>query len=278
MTSNNAREEAVPPRVLTIAGSDSGGGAGIEADFKTFTALGCYGMAAITSVTAQNTVAVTSIHDLPPAEVAKQIDAVLEDIGADTAKTGMLSNEGIIEAVAASLEGHPIERLVVDPVMIAKSGDALLQESARRALIERILPLSFIVTPNVPEAETLAGMAIDTEEAMREAASRIHALGPRYVLMKGGHLEGEEVIDYLFDGSAMHAFRARRIETGNTHGTGCTFSAAIAAYLAKGAKPVDAVRMAKEYVTGAIQHSFSLGAGHGPLHHMWAFPPGKPSS
>ncbi len=259
------------PRVLTIAGSDSGGGAGIEADLKTMTALGCFGMAAITAITAQNTRGVFGIHDIPPEEVARQIDVVLEDIGADAAKTGMLSSTAIIRAVAQALRRRPIERLVVDPVMVAKSGDALLREDARDALIAELLPLAHIVTPNLPEAEVLAGMHISDAASMRRAAERIQALGPRYVLLKGGHLEEPEATDWLFDGDAMQSFSAPRIPTKNTHGTGCTFSAAIACHLASGASAPDAVAHAKEYLSGAIRHSFPLGTGHGPLNHMWKF-------
>lgn len=258
-----------PFRALTIAGSDSGGGAGIEADLKTFTVLGVYGMVALTSVTAQNTVGVTGVHDLPPDFVAKQIEAVACDIGVDAAKTGMLSNAAIVEAVADSIERHGIRTLVVDPVMVAKSGDALLHASARDALVKRMLPLTTVLTPNIPEAEVLAGCAIETGAQVREAARRIHALGPRWVLMKGGHLEGDYAVDVLFDGTGFEEFCAERIDTGNTHGTGCTYSSAITAYLAKGNPVPESVAMAKEYLTQAIRHSFSLGSGHGPLNHFW---------
>ncbi len=257
------------PRVLTIAGSDSGGGAGIEADLKTMTALGCYGMAAITSVTSQNTTGVFGIYDVSPREVGNQIGAVLEDIGADAAKTGMLSSAEIIAAVSQALQEFPVEKLVVDPVMVAKSGDALLRRDAQQALIERLLPLAYVITPNVPEAEVLSGVIIDSEESIRDAAETIRALGPRYVLLKGGHLEGPEAIDYLFDGREMRRYAAPRIDTKNTHGTGCTYSSAIACFLAKGEAVEDAVQHAKDYLTGAILHSFPLGSGHGPLNHMW---------
>ena len=259
----------LPPRVLTIAGSDSGGGAGIEADLKTMAALGCYGMAAITSVTAQNTVGVFGIHDIPSKEVAKQIDVVLDDIGADAVKTGMLSSPEIVAAVAATLKRHEVKNLVVDPVMIAKSGDALLREEAQETLIEKLLPLTFMLTPNIPEAEVISGISICNEDDLHVAALKIHELGPRYVLMKGGHLEGNEATDRLFDGMAWHTYPGLRIDTKNTHGTGCTFSAAIASYLARGAAPADAVRLAKEYLTGAIANAFPLGSGHGPLNHGW---------
>jgi hydroxymethylpyrimidine/phosphomethylpyrimidine kinase len=261
--------DKIIPRVLTIAGSDSGGGAGIEADLKTFTVLRTFGMAAITSVTAQNTVGVTGVHDLPPQFVAEQIDDVAQDIGVDAAKTGMLSNAAIAEAVADSVVRNKIEKLVVDPVMVAKSGDPLLQESAQNALRERILPLAYVVTPNVPEAEVLSGVRVEGLNDVEEAVRKIYALGARYVLLKGGHMKAAEAVDYLFDGETLETFSAPRISTKNTHGTGCTYSAAIAAFLAKGLPVNEAVHQAKDYLTGAIQHSFSLGTGHGPLNHFW---------
>jgi len=260
-------------RVLTIAGSDSGGGAGIEADLKTFTALGVYGMAAVTSITAQNTCGVHGVHDVPPDMVARQIDVVAEDIGVDAAKTGMLSNAAIIEAVAASVVRNRIDKLVVDPVMAAKSGDALLQEAARDAFVRDLVPRAFLITPNVPEAQLLSGLDIANEGDLRAAAERIQALGPRYVLMKGGHLRTAEAVDYLFDGDSFRPFSAPRIATRNTHGTGCTYSAAIAAYLAKGLSVADAVRRAKEYLTEAIRGNLALGHGHGPLDHAWPLRP-----
>lgn len=256
-------------RVLTIAGSDSGGGAGIEADLKTFAALGVYGMAAVTAVTAQNTCGVFGVHVLPPETVAQQIDVVAEDIGVNAAKTGMLANAAIIEAVADSLARNAIETLVVDPVMVAKSGDALLEPAARDALIERLVPRAFLLTPNVPEAEVLSGESIADEAGLRRAAERIHGLGPRYVLMKGGHLDTRDAVDHLFDGETFQTFTAPRIDTPNTHGTGCTFSAAIAAFLGQGIEVAEAVRRAKAYLTEAIRHGLSLGRGHGPLNHAW---------
>lgn len=259
-------------RVLTIAGSDSGGGAGIEADLKTFTALGVYGMAAITSVTAQNTVGVFGVQDLPPEFVSQQIDLCADDIGIDAAKTGMLSNADIVTAVSISVTRSAIPNLVVDPVMVAKSGDSLLRASARIALREKLLPLAFLVTPNIPEAAALADMDIVSEQDIRRAAERIYEFGPRNVLIKGGHLEGPEATDYLFDGIRLTPFTAPRLNTKNTHGTGCTYSAALAAYLALGRPVEDAVREAKHYLTKAIQHSLSLGHGHGPLNHMWNLP------
>lgn len=260
-------------RALTIAGSDSGGGAGIEADLKTFTALGVYGMVALTSVTAQNTRTVSGIHDLPPAFVAEQIDVVASDIGMDAAKTGMLSSADIVGAVADSIERNGIEKLVVDPVMVAKSGDALLHESAQDAVKRRMLPLAWVLTPNVPEAEVLSGLRINGVEDIAAAAEAIVALGPRYVLMKGGHLEGNDAADFLYGPDGAQEFRASRIDTKNTHGTGCTYSAAIAAYLAMGYDTPQAVARAKDYLTTAIERSLSLGHGHGPLNHFWPVKP-----
>jgi hydroxymethylpyrimidine/phosphomethylpyrimidine kinase len=257
------------PRALTIAGSDSGGGAGIQADLKTFTALSVYGMSAITSVTAQNTEGVRGVHDLPPGFVAEQIDAVAEDIGVDAAKTGMLSNAGIVEAVAAAVARNGIENLVVDPVMVAKSGDSLLAESARDALVRHLLPKTLLVTPNLPEAAVLSGVDVDSDAAIDRAVRTIAGMGPAFVLLKGGHAGTGECVDYLFDGEACEAFRAPRIDTRNTHGTGCTLSAAIAAHLAKGAGVRVAVAAAKEYLTECIRRSMLLGRGHGPLNHYW---------
>jgi hydroxymethylpyrimidine/phosphomethylpyrimidine kinase len=255
------------PRALTIAGSDSGGGAGIQADLKTFTAFRVFGMSVITAVTAQNSVGVQGVENLPPAFVARQLRSVLGDFGADAAKCGMLSTAAIIDAVAAVLAESPIERLVVDPVMVAKSGDPLLQPDARQALIKRILPLALVATPNLPEAEALTGMPVRTRAEMEEAARRIHELGPRQVLVKGGHLEGEAV-DLLWDGRTVTAFSAPRIDSPNTHGTGCTFSAAIAAGLALGRPLTEAVADAKAYVTRAIREGFQAGRGVGQLRHF----------
>ncbi len=256
-------------RALTIAGSDSGGGAGIQADLKTFAALGVFGTSAITSVTAQNTVGVQGVHDLPPEFVGRQIDSVLEDIAIDAAKTGMLSIAAIIEVVAEKVRTHRIERLVVDPVMVAKSGAQLLRPDAVKALIERLLPLALVVTPNIPEAEALSGLAISGVDGMRQAARQIFGLGPRYVVVKGGHLPGH-ALDLLFDGSALTELDAERIDTPHTHGTGCVFSAAIAAELAKGRPVPEAVAAAKRFVTAAIRHGFRLGKGYGPTDPMAA--------
>lgn len=259
------------PRALTIAGSDSGGGAGIQADLKTFAAFGVYGASAVTAVTAQNTLGVQAIHEVPADVVAAQIDAVLSDIGADAVKTGMLSSTAIIEAVADRLRAYGITRLVVDPVMVAKSGDRLLREDAVAALRELLLPLAAVVTPNAPEASVFAGLDVVDERAAREAARRIQALGPRLVIVKGGHLGGERSEDIAFDGTTFEVLSAPRIDTLHTHGTGCTFSAAIAAGLARGQSPLDAARAAKAFLHGAIEHAEPLGAGHGPVNHLWRY-------
>ena len=255
------------PRALTIAGSDSGGGAGIQADLKTFSAFRVFGMSAITAVTAQNSVGVQGVENLSPAFVARQIESVLSDFGADAAKCGMLSTAAIIEAVATTIAAHRLENLVVDPVMVAKSGDPLLQADARTALITRILPLALVVTPNLPEAEALAGMPVTTREAMEEAARRIQAMGPRSVLVKGGHLK-DDAVDVLWNGKSLTTFSAPRVDSTNTHGTGCTLSAAIAAGLARGNALPEAVREAKAYVTRAIQEGFQAGRGVGQLRHF----------
>jgi hydroxymethylpyrimidine/phosphomethylpyrimidine kinase len=255
------------PKALTIAGSDSGGGAGIQADLKTFTAFRVFGMSVLTAITAQNSLGVQAVENLPPEFVASQLDSVLGDFGTDAAKSGMLSTAGIIHAVSTKLREHRVEKLVVDPVMIAKSGDPLLQPDARAALIAEILPLALVVTPNLHEASTLAGIPVADRESMEEAARRIHRLGPRHVLVKGGHLKSEAV-DVLWDGRAFAAFTAPRIETPHTHGTGCTYSAAIAAGLAKGLPLLDAIRGAKAYVTKAIREGFAPGRGVGTLRHF----------
>jgi len=255
--------------VLTIAGSDSGGGAGIQADLKTFAALDVYGTSAVTAITAQNTRGVTGVHALPAAFVTAQIEAVVSDIGAHAVKTGMLGSAAIIEAVAAAVAALDLPFVVVDPVMVAKSGDHLLAPEASGALRTELLPQAFVVTPNVPEAEALTNMVIRTVDAAREAAKRIHALGPGAVVVKGGHLPGKAVVDVLFDGHELREFRAPRVASRNTHGTGCTFSAAIAAELAKGRTLVESIVEAKAYVAGAMQHGAAIGHGHRPLNHFW---------
>lgn len=252
---------------MTIAGSDSGGGAGIQADLKTFAALGVHGSSVVTAITAQNTLKVIAVHEVPVATVEAQIDAVLADIGADAVKTGMLLSARIIEAVAEKMRFHAVERLVVDPVMIAKSGDRLLRADAIDALQNLLLPLATVVTPNVPEAEVLAEMKIETPDEVWLAARRIVELGAKVVVIKGGHLPGQAV-DRLYDGETLKEFGVPRVDTVNTHGTGCTFASAITAGLAKGKTVVGAVEAAKDYVTQAIKNSYSLGHGHGSINHF----------
>jgi hydroxymethylpyrimidine/phosphomethylpyrimidine kinase len=257
------------PLALTIAGSDSGGGAGIQADLKTFLALGCHGMSAVTAVTAQNTVAVTGIHEVPPEFVIQQIDAVATDIGVDAAKTGMLASSALVEAAAKGVESNGIERLVVDPVFVSKHRDRLLAEDAVAALKERLLPLALVVTPNLYEAEGLVGAEVTSRDEMMEAARALHAMGPRSVLVKGGHLHSERAVDVFFDGRDMLELDGPRFDTDDTHGTGCALSAAIAARLAHGDDLVAAVRAAKEFVSGAIEHSIRIGKGFGPVNPAW---------
>jgi hydroxymethylpyrimidine/phosphomethylpyrimidine kinase len=264
-----SNRESTPsiPRALTIAGSDSGGGAGIQADLKTFAALGVYGLSALTAITAQNTLGVRATQELPATLVEAQIAAVLEDIGADAAKTGMLSSPAIIEVVAACVRKWQL-RLVVDPVMHAKGGSSLLQPEALAMLRATLLPLAEVVTPNLPEAEVLTHQRIETLDDMRIAARTIHALGPRHVVVKGGHRTAEP-IDIYFDGTHFVELPAQRIQTPHTHGTGCTFSSAITALLARGLPVQDAVAGAKQYVTEAIRSAPGIGHGHGPINHFW---------
>jgi hydroxymethylpyrimidine/phosphomethylpyrimidine kinase len=259
------------PNVLTIAGSDSGGGAGIQADLKTFSALGTYGLSVITVLTAQNTRHVTGIHDVPADFVRAQLDAVFEDIRVKAVKIGMLSRPAIIEAVAAGLERHHARIVVIDPVMVAKSGDRLLHEDAVETLKERLLPLATLITPNLPEAGVLLGREpASNEPGMVEMAAELRGLGPFAVLLKGGHLEGPGAIDVLDDGAEPLVLGAQRIETEATHGTGDTLASAIAALLARGLALREAVRGAKTYVTRAIEAAGELqvGHGHGPVHHF----------
>lgn len=258
-------------KVLTIAGSDSSGGAGIQADLKTFAARGVYGMSALTAITAQNTLGVQGVFELPAEFVGQQIDSVMNDSAADAWKTGMLANADIIHVVAERARRYGVERLVVDPVMVAKSGDPLLQPAAQVALIQELLPLAYVVTPNHHEAQALTGLAIHTVEDMRRAAAAIRAFGARYVVVKGGHLPAaSDAVDVLYDGQQFVEFRAPRVDTANTHGTGCTFASAIAAELAKGDTVIEAVRRAKAYLTAALQAAATLriGKGHGPLDHL----------
>ncbi len=261
------------PTALTIAGSDSGGGAGIQADLKTFQARGVYGASVLTALTAQNTVGVQGVLPIAPEFIRRQLDSVFEDIGFDAVKTGMLVDAATIHAVADGLEAHGVTNLVVDPVMIAKSGDLLLADDARDAMRERMIPLARVVTPNLHEASALLGRPVRTLDDMRVAARAFVALGAAAAVIKGGHLdEDEDAVDVLFDGEGYYDFRARRVTTGNTHGTGCTFASAIAAELAKGADLPHAVDRAKRYLDGAIRAAASmhLGAGHGPVDHAWA--------
>lgn len=257
------------PRALTIAGSDSGGGAGIQADLKTFAALGVFGMSAVTALTAQNTVGVRAVLEVDPAFVSAQIRAVVEDIGVDAVKTGMLATSAIVRQVSQDVRELGLTTLVVDPVMVAKSGDPLLHREAVSALVEELLPLALVVTPNLHEAEVLVGFPVRTAEDMEKAARKITQMGPRYVVLKGGHLPGDPM-DILDDGQRVVRFPTTRYETPHTHGTGCTFASAIAAGLAKGLDVLDAVVHAKEYITGAIREALPLGKGHGPVHHFYA--------
>lgn len=257
-------------KALTIAGSDSGGGAGIQADLKTFQMLEVFGMSAITAITAQNTLGVHGIYDVPLEGIAKQIDAVVSDLGADAVKTGMLSQPEIIELVAAKAKEHGFRHLVVDPVMVAKGGAALLAEAAKSVLRTVLLPAATVVTPNVPEAEVLTGRKIRTLEDMKDAARRIvEQFGAGAAVVKGGHLE-EEPTDILYDGREFYAFAGVRCATRHTHGTGCTFSAAITAELAKGKPLAEAVATAKAFIAAAIEDELGIGGGHGPTNH-WAY-------
>lgn len=253
---------------LTIAGSDSGGGAGIQADLKTFSALGVYGMSVLTSITAQNTLGVQGVHDLPPDFVGLQIDSVMQDIGADAVKTGMLSNTQIIKIVNKKIKEYQVKNLVIDPVMVAKGGDRLLREDAIEALKEDLIPLAMVVTPNLSEAEVLTGLKIKNIDDMKEAARKIYKLGPKNVLIKGGHLLSNQAVDLLYNGESFKEFSSERINTKNTHGTGCTLSSAIAAGLAQEREVEEAVEIAKRYITLAIKNSLAIGHGHGPLNHL----------
>lgn len=255
---------------LTIAGSDSGGGAGLQADIKSFQANGVFGMSVVTAVTAQNTRGVSAAFDLPTEIILAQIDAVAEDFEIHAVKTGMLSSEEIINAVADGIERHALHSIVVDPVMVATSGDLLLQADAVDALKSRMLPLADLLTPNTYEAEVLAGFPVVTLDDARQAARVIRALGPKAVLLKGGHLKGEDdAVDVLVDSNGEALFHAERIYTPNTHGTGCTYASAIAANLAKGYDLREAIQRAKTYLTEAIRHSLSIGRGRGPTNHFW---------
>jgi hydroxymethylpyrimidine/phosphomethylpyrimidine kinase len=256
------------PVALTIAGSDSGGGAGIQADLKTFAALGVHGTSAITAITAQNTTGVTGILELPVELVRKQIAAVVDDIGVQAAKTGMLSSAAIIGEVADAVRQYGLRLLVVDPVMVAKGGAKLLRDDAIDALREKLIPLAAVVTPNLPEAEVLLSRPIASLDERTQAARDLVAMGAGAAIVKGGH--GEDAVDVYFDGSQMIELRAERLDTDNTHGSGCVFSAAIAAWLARGADPLQAAGEAKSFITQAIASSLEIGHGHGPVNPMFA--------
>ncbi|MEW6615966.1 MAG: bifunctional hydroxymethylpyrimidine kinase/phosphomethylpyrimidine kinase [Thermodesulfobacteriota bacterium] len=251
-------------RILTIAGSDSGGGAGIQADLRTIALLGGFGMSVITALTAQNTLGVQDIYPIPPEFIGKQIDSVIADIGVDAVKTGMLVNSQIVNVVARKIEEYRIEKLIVDPVIIAKGGETLLSKDALDALVEKLIPLAFLITPNLHEASVVCRKPVENLDEMREAAKNIYQKGAKNVLIKGGHLPGMPV-DILFDGRNFHEYDSERIDSENTHGTGCVYSAALAFEIAKGKHIYQAVKNAKEFVTSAIRNSFSLGGGHGPV-------------
>jgi hydroxymethylpyrimidine kinase/phosphomethylpyrimidine kinase len=257
-----------PRRVLTIAGSDSGGGAGIQADLKTITVLGGFGMSVVTALTAQNTLGVLGIHEVPAEFVAAQFDAIATDIGIDAAKTGMLATSDIIRTVAQKIRQYKIEKIVVDPVLVAKGGASLIREEAKATLIAELIPLALVLTPNIPEAEVLSGIRIENISDMKDAAQIIHKLGATNVIVKGGHLLGDQAEDLLYDGKGFVVFSSPRFETGDTHGTGCTFSAAIATALACGIDVPSAITEAKRYITEAIRKSWRIGGGHGPTNHL----------
>ncbi len=257
-------------RVLTIAGSDSGGGAGIQADLKTFAALGCYGMSAITALTAQNTVGVQGIHAVPPAFLKSQLQSVIEDIGVDAVKIGMLHEPGVVEVVAWALEHYQLQRVVLDPVMVATSGDRLIADATVQVLVDRLFPLATVITPNLDEASLLLNRPIAAVGELSAAAQALLSQGAQAVLLKGGHLPGDQVVDLLAQpGRADVVLASRRMASRNTHGTGCTLSSAIAAYLALGEPLERAVRAARDYILGAIQAGagVQVGQGHGPLNH-----------
>ena len=264
---------ANPPRAMTIAGSDSGGGAGIQADLKTFAAFGVYGTSAVTAITAQNTQGVSAVQEIELEVIAAQIDAIVEDIGVDAVKTGMLSSSTIVSLVASKAREHSFHFLVVDPVMVAATGARLLKEEAVETIRRELIPLATVVTPNIPEAEVLTERRIVNRADMEAAARAIHAMGASHVVVKGGHMEREEEsTDLLFDGSRFEVFSARRIRTTSNHGTGCTFASAIASGLAHGRTVAESVADAKVYVTRAMSEAFPVGKGHGPLNHFYQWP------
>jgi hydroxymethylpyrimidine/phosphomethylpyrimidine kinase len=256
-------------QVLTIAGSDSGGGAGIQADLKAFAANGVYGMSAITAITAQNTEEVTDVFELPVPIIEAQIDAIFDDFDVAAVKTGMLSSPEIVTSVAKMLRPQKVVNLIVDPVMISKTGSSLLKTEAIEALKRDLVPLALVITPNIPEAAHLSGVPIKTLADARQAAKVIHKLGCKYVLIKGGHLLAERGTDLLYDGRFFNVFKGEYIETPHTHGTGCTYASAIAAQLAKGKALPEAVQSAKTYITETIRHSLAIGHGKGPTNHFY---------
>jgi hydroxymethylpyrimidine/phosphomethylpyrimidine kinase len=261
-------------KCLTIAGSDSGGGAGIQADLKTFAALGVYGCSVITAITAQNTMKVTAVLPVPALMVKEQLETVLEDLQPDAIKTGMLATAENVQIVAEILKAHPTVPLIVDPVMVAKSGDSLLTDEAVATLRDQLLPLAFLVTPNIPEAEVLGGITLKTENDFCQAAKRLYELGARHVLLKGGHRpnvgagEDPKIVDLFFDGADFHALSGPWIQTPHTHGTGCTIASAITALLGKGMKPLEAVQEARIYLTDALLKAYPVGSGKSPVHHF----------
>jgi hydroxymethylpyrimidine/phosphomethylpyrimidine kinase len=273
MNSTNQTREYF--KVLTIAGSDSGGGAGIQADLKTFAAIGCYGMSVITALTAQNTKGVTAIHPLPPSFAVEQMSAVFTDIGADAVKIGMLYSAELIEAVSEMLNKYRARNIVLDPVMVAQSGDKLLQDDAIQAIKDHLMPVADVVTPNLPEAEVLLGQKIANFEDMQRAARSLAQFGSRSVLIKGGHLEESQSTDllYLTEEDRFVILEAERVDSRNNHGTGCTLSSAIAAYISRGSQIENAVRKAKTYIQNAIRAgaAYKIGHGHGPVHHFFEF-------
>lgn len=257
-------------KALTIAGSDSGGGAGIQADLKTFQELGVYGMSAITAVTAQNTLGVQGVYPLPVEAVVAQIDSIEADLRPNAVKTGMLFSQEIIEAVSERIKRYHLGNLVVDPVMIAKGGAPLLQKEAVHAMKASLIPLAKVMTPNIPEAEVLTERTIESMDDRKEAAKRLHDLGAEYVVIKGGHDKSNRLVDMLYDGEHFYEWESRRLPTKHTHGTGCTFAAALTAELAKGKQIFEAVETAKTFIHAAIEEELGIGGGHGPTNH-WAY-------
>ncbi len=250
-------------RILTIAGSDSGGGAGIQADLKTITLLGGYGTSVITALTAQNTIGVQAIHEIPARFVGRQIDSILSDIGADAIKTGMLASKEVVKIVSRKIKQYHTQMVVVDPVMVSKSGAYLLRKDARNALIKELLPLAWVVTPNLMEASALTGLKVDSLDGMKKAAQFIYKLGPKHVVIKGGHLKGMP-LDLLYDGKVFNEIEGPRVNSRNSHGTGCTFASAMATFLANGDDLLEAVQRAKVFITMSIESGLPLGKGTGP--------------